>query len=81
MSTKNILKSVNDKVSKYPAKYEIFLKLKNRKKLLIRPVKPNDERMVQDLHFSLDKQDCYYRFFSYNQNFGNNGVIYRKSLV
>lgn len=74
MSTKNILKSENDKISKYPAKYEVFLKLKNGKKLLIRPVKPNDERMVQRLHFSLDKQDWYYRFFSYNQNFRNNGV-------
>ncbi len=57
MSTKNILKSENDKNSKYPAKYEGFLKLKNGKKLLTRPVKLNDERMVQELHFSLDKQE------------------------
>lgn len=74
MSIKNILRSVNDKISKYPNKYELFLKLKNGKILLIRPVKPNDEKMVQELHFSLDRQDWYYRFFSYNQNFDDNGV-------
>jgi len=71
-------KFTNGKVSQYPANYQLILKLKNGKHLLIRPVKPSDEKKVQELHFSLDKKDWFYRFFSYEKNLGINEI---KSLV
>ncbi|MHA1195079.1 MAG: GNAT family N-acetyltransferase [Promethearchaeota archaeon] len=55
--------SINGRISIYPEKYETKLKLKNGKTLLIRPVKPTDERMIQELHYSLDEKDRYFRFF------------------
>lgn len=62
-------KSAERKISLYPNKYEITIKLKNGKKLLIRPVKSTDKEMVQELHYSLDDQDIYYRFFSLRNEF------------
>lgn len=56
--------SVDGRICLYPSKYETMLTLKNGKKMLIRPVKPTDERMIQELHYSLDEQDRYFRFFS-----------------
>ena len=56
-------KSVDGRISIYPDQYETTLELENSKTLQIRPVKPTDERMLQELHYSLDKQDRYYRFF------------------
>ena len=58
----------------YPVKYESILDLKNGKKILIRPVKPTDESLVQALHYSLDKQDLYYRFFTDMQDFGHDKI-------
>jgi len=74
MLNQKILESKDDKSNNYPAKYQSVLELKNGKKLLVRPVKPTDERMVQALHYSLDKQDRFYRFFSYMQDFGHNTI-------
>ncbi len=56
--------SIDGRISVYPEKYESTLKLQNGKKIKIRPVKPTDERMIQELHYSLDKQDRYLRFFT-----------------
>lgn len=56
--------SVDGRISLYPEKYETRLILSNNVSLEIRPIKPTDERMLQDLYYSLDKQDRYYRFFS-----------------
>ncbi|MFW9973353.1 MAG: GNAT family N-acetyltransferase [Candidatus Odinarchaeota archaeon] len=56
--------SIDGRISVYPEKYESILKLKNGKKIKIRPVKPTDERMIQELHYSLDEQDRYLRFFT-----------------
>lgn len=56
-------KSIDGRISLYPDQYETTLELENGESLLIRPVKPTDERMLQELHYSLDKQDRYYRFF------------------
>ncbi|TKJ20255.1 MAG: hypothetical protein CEE43_12980 [Promethearchaeota archaeon Loki_b32] len=55
--------SIDGRISVYPEKYKTLLKLKNGKTLKIRPVKPTDERMIQELHYSLDDQDRYLRFF------------------
>jgi GNAT superfamily N-acetyltransferase len=56
--------SIDGRISVYPEKYESNIELKNEKKIKIRPVKPTDERMIQELHYSLDKQDRYLRFFT-----------------
>ena len=55
--------SIDGRISIYPEKYETLLKLKNGKTIKIRPVKPTDERMIQELHYSLDDKDRYLRFF------------------
>ena len=56
--------SIDGRISIYPEKYETNLELKNGKVIKIRPVKPTDERMFQELHYSLDDKDRYYRFFT-----------------
>ena len=56
--------SIDGRISIYPEKYETTLSLKNGKIIKIRPVKPTDERMFQELHYSLDDKDRYYRFFT-----------------
>jgi acyl-CoA hydrolase/GNAT superfamily N-acetyltransferase len=63
-SDQKLPKSIDGRISIYPEKYEINLKLKNGKVIKIRPVKPTDERMIQELHYSLDEKDRYLRFFT-----------------
>ncbi len=61
--------SIDGRISIYPEKYETFLNLNNGKTIKIRPVKPTDERMIQELHYSLDEQDRYLRFFTPMKDF------------
>ncbi|MHA2431073.1 MAG: GNAT family N-acetyltransferase [Promethearchaeota archaeon] len=56
--------SIDGRIAIYPEKYETSLTLKNGKTLKIRPIKPTDERGIQELHYSLDEKDRYYRFFT-----------------
>ncbi|MFX0148091.1 MAG: GNAT family N-acetyltransferase [Candidatus Hodarchaeota archaeon] len=56
--------SIDGRIAVYPEKYETKLTLKNEKRIIIRPVKPTDERMIQELHYSLDDKDRYLRFFT-----------------
>ncbi len=56
--------SIDGRISVYPEKYETLLTLKSGKTIQIRPVKPTDERMFQELHYSLDNEDRYFRFFT-----------------
>ncbi|MFX1502563.1 MAG: GNAT family N-acetyltransferase [Promethearchaeota archaeon] len=56
--------SIDGRISIYPEKYETSLKLKNGEIIKVRPVKPTDERMIQELHYSLDEEDRYLRFFT-----------------
>ncbi|MBD3342046.1 MAG: 4-hydroxybutyrate CoA-transferase [Candidatus Lokiarchaeota archaeon] len=63
-SDQELPKSIEGRISIYPEKYETNIKLENGEKILIRPVKATDERMIQELHYSLDKKDRFYRFFS-----------------
>ncbi|MHA1273185.1 MAG: GNAT family N-acetyltransferase [Promethearchaeota archaeon] len=62
-------RSIDGRLSLYPDKYERTVVLRNGKKVLIRPVKPSDERMIQELHYSLDKKEIYYRFFTPMRDF------------
>jgi len=56
--------SIDGRIAIYPDKYETSLALKDGKKVKIRPIKPTDERGIQELHYSLDEKDRYYRFFT-----------------
>ncbi len=61
--------SIDGRVAIYPQKYETTLKLKNNQTIKIRPVKPTDERLIQELHYSLDDKDRYLRFFTPMKDF------------
>jgi len=60
---------IDGRVCIYPKKYETGFKLNNGKIIKIRPVKPTDERMLQELYYSLDSHDRYLRFFSFVRDF------------
>jgi acyl-CoA hydrolase/GNAT superfamily N-acetyltransferase len=62
-------RSLHGRLALYPEQYETRTTLKNGKDILIRPVMPSDERMIQELHYSLDRDDIYYRFFSSAKDF------------
>ncbi|MHA1255412.1 MAG: acetyl-CoA hydrolase/transferase family protein, partial [Promethearchaeota archaeon] len=61
--------SIEGRLSLYPEKYETIFTLKNGKKIKIRPVKTTDERMLQELYYSLSDHDRYLRFFSVRRDF------------
>ncbi|MFX1279052.1 MAG: GNAT family N-acetyltransferase [Promethearchaeota archaeon] len=61
--------SIDGRISIYPQKYEFMVPLKNDRVVKIRPVKPTDERMIQELHYSLDDKDRYLRFFTPMKDF------------
>ncbi|MGV9172400.1 MAG: GNAT family N-acetyltransferase [Promethearchaeia archaeon] len=67
-------KSVEGRISVYPEKYETTLKLSNGKGILIRPIKPTDERLVQELFYSLGDQERYFRFFKTIKSFRHDRV-------
>lgn len=51
-------------ISPYPRQYECERIAKNGKKLFIRPVKPEDAELFQELFHSLSPTSVYFRFFS-----------------
>ena len=53
----------------YPREYEIAWKDKEGQEIFFRPVKPTDERGIQDLVYSLPEQDVYTRFFQNLRSF------------
>lgn len=61
--------SIDGRISVYPEKYETIFNLKNGRAIKIRPIKTTDERLLQELHYSLDEKDRYYRFFFPVQDF------------
>ncbi len=46
----------------YPEKYEQEAELRDESQVLIRPVKPSDERMVQEFFYAMSDSEVYYRF-------------------
>ena len=46
----------------YPERYEQTVRLKDGSEVFIRPVKPTDERMVQEFFYSMSDREVYYRF-------------------
>jgi acyl-CoA hydrolase/GNAT superfamily N-acetyltransferase len=66
--------SIDGRISIYPEKYETQFVLINDKTLKVRPIKPTDERMIQELYYSLDETDRYYRFFTPVRDFRHKKV-------
>jgi acyl-CoA hydrolase/GNAT superfamily N-acetyltransferase len=48
----------------YPGQWEVHQVLGNDQEVLFRPIKPTDERAVQEFFYTLPDQDIYYRFLS-----------------
>jgi len=46
----------------YPEQYERLTNLKDGSQVMIRPVKPTDERLVQEFFYSMSDREVYYRF-------------------
>jgi len=67
-------KSIEGRVSIYPDKYETNYKLSDGTNIKIRPVKPTDERMLQELYYSMKKEDRYLRFFTTISSFGHKKI-------
>ncbi len=53
----------------YPKEYETYWTDKKNESIFFRPVKPTDERMIQDMIYSLPEQDMYTRFFQNLKSF------------
>ena len=77
-SDQELPKSVRGRVSIYPERYETNYLLKDGRTIKIRPVKPTDERMLQELYYSMDKTDRYLRFFTTVRRFSHKRI---QSLV
>jgi acyl-CoA hydrolase/GNAT superfamily N-acetyltransferase len=60
----------------YPVELEKRVTLKDGTELLLRPIKPTDERLEQDLLYSLSDQSVYLRFFSLMSAFPHERVQY-----
>jgi len=67
-------KSIEGRISIYPERYETFYELHDGRRIKLRPVKPTDERMLQELYYSMDSQDRYLRFFSNVRSFGHKKI-------
>jgi acetyltransferase len=48
----------------YPVQYVGEMKLKNNKRVVIRPIRPEDEPLLVQFHHTLSEQSVYQRFFS-----------------
>lgn len=53
----------------YPKEYETYWTDKKGQEIFFRPVKPTDERAIQDLVYALPVQDVYTRFFQSLKSF------------
>lgn len=60
----------------YPVELEKRVTLKDGSELLLRPIKPTDERLEQELLYSLSDQSIYLRFFSLMSAFPHERVQY-----
>ncbi len=48
----------------YPAELETYATFKDGLRVFFRPIRPTDERMLQDLFYSLSEETIYHRFFA-----------------
>lgn len=52
-------------ISPYPAKYSKDITLRDGTPAKLRPIRPEDEPLVQEMFQNLSKESLYYRFFGY----------------
>lgn len=52
-------------ISPYPAKYTRQVQLKDGSPVVLRPIRPEDEPLVERMFHYLSKESLYYRFFGY----------------
>ena len=50
-------------ITPYPKKYTLKWKIRNGKRVLLRPIKPEDENLLRELFNSLSEESMRYRFF------------------
>ena len=50
-------------IEPYPKKYSTAWKLRNRKQVALRPIKPEDEKLIYELFQSLSEETMRFRFF------------------
>ncbi len=55
-------------IAPYPNEYEFHDQLRDGRKLLIRPIRPEDEELHHELFNSLSRQTNYFRFFSFRRH-------------
>jgi acetyltransferase len=55
-------------IAPYPNEYEFRDQLADGRPVLIRPIRPEDEKLHLELFHSLSRQTNYYRFFSYRRH-------------
>ncbi|MBI5558694.1 MAG: hypothetical protein HY885_13765 [Deltaproteobacteria bacterium] len=55
----------------YPERYEWHFTTRDNRCVFFRPVKPTDERMLQELYYELDQEDRKLRFFSLKSTFSH----------
>ena len=55
-------------IAPYPKEYEFHDRLKDGREILIRPIRPEDEKLHYQLFKSLSRQSNYFRFFSYRRH-------------
>ncbi len=55
-------------IAPYPNEYEFHDQLRDGRKLLIRPIRPEDEELHLELFKALSRQTNYFRFFSYRRH-------------
>ena len=61
-------------IIRYPQKYKTIFTTPEGEKIRFRPIYPKDERLVQDLYYSLDDKSRIYRFFRSKKYFMRDDV-------
>ncbi|GAB4295155.1 MAG: hypothetical protein Kow0090_10020 [Myxococcota bacterium] len=70
----------SDAGSKYPDQYEIYHTLKNGKKVLFRPIKPTDARLLQKMFYSLSPETVRQRYHGTIDKLSSD-VAYKMAII
>ena len=62
-------------ISPYPRQYEQLFKLQSGKEVLLRPIRPDDEPMEEEMIASFSRQTQYFRFFGFLGNISKELLI------
>ncbi len=62
-------------ISPYPRDYVTTFTLKDGRKAILRPVRPEDEPMMEEMFYTLSKQTKYFRFFKYVPEISHEALV------